>query len=59
MKEKDLKSPVWTILPFGVFIKTPKESGIECTTSKKPILKWSVSIEVTTLIKWLLIIFLA
>ena len=40
----NLKSPVSTIRPFGVLINTPRASGIECTTLKKPIEKCLVLI---------------
>ena len=37
-----LKSPVETILPSGVSITIPNESGIECVTLKKEILNLSI-----------------
>ena len=50
-----MKSPVSTILPLGVFINIPRESGIEWTVLKKPILKCSVWIDESSFISMTLV----
>ena len=42
--KSNLKSPVSTIVPLGVLIAIPNESGIECVVVKNSILKYLVLI---------------